>query len=44
VRITGTYRDGEVWWNSSLSRDDTGAFSCEVLYVTRIKIGTNIYE
>jgi hypothetical protein len=44
VRITGTYRDGEVWWNSSLSRDDTGAFSCEVLYVTRIKVGSNIYE
>jgi hypothetical protein len=44
VMITGTYRDGEVWWNSSLSRDDTGASSCEVFYVVRLKHGSHIYE
>jgi len=44
VNITGTYRDSEVWWNTSLTREDTGASSCEVFYVTRIKISSNIYE
>jgi hypothetical protein len=44
VNITGTFRDAEIWWNTSLTREDKGAFSCEVFYVTRIKRGGNIYE
>jgi len=44
VNISGTYRESEIWWNTSLTREDTGASSCEVFYVTRLKIGSNIYE
>jgi len=44
VNVSGTYRDGEIWWNTSLTREDTGAGSCEVFYVIRLKIGSNIYE
>jgi hypothetical protein len=36
VNITGA----NGWhWNSSMSRDDTGGGSCEVLYLTRVKKG-----
>jgi len=31
-------------WNSSLSRSDTGDGSCEVLYLTKMRIGENVYE
>lgn len=44
VAVSGTYRDAEVWWNTSLTREDTGANSCEVFYVTRIKRRGKIYE
>jgi hypothetical protein len=26
------------WWNSSTSRDDTGAHACEVFYVTKVEV------
>lgn len=29
---------------TSLTRTDTGAGSCEILYVTKVRIGNNIYE
>ena len=37
VRINA-YKDGEhYWWNSSLSRNDTGDGSCEVMYIEEIR-------
>jgi hypothetical protein len=44
VNINGTYRGSPVWWNTSLTRDDTGAHSCEVLYVIRVTYGNKVYE
>ncbi|MCB5263052.1 MAG: hypothetical protein LHW64_03820 [Candidatus Cloacimonetes bacterium] len=31
-------------WNSSESREDTGNGACEIIYVTRLRIGDTIYE
>jgi hypothetical protein len=44
VSIDGK-NDGETYfWNSSLARTDTGDGSCEVLYLTKIRIGEKVYE
>ena len=41
----GAERDGaRYWWNTSLSRGDTGDGSCEVLYLARLKIGRKVWE
>ena len=44
VNIKGTYKGQPVTWNSSLSRTDTGNGSCELFYVSKVRIGTKIYE
>ena len=44
VNITGTYDGKTVWWNTSLSRTDTGDGACEILYVTKARIGNRVYE
>jgi hypothetical protein len=44
VNISGTYEGKTVWWNSSLSRTDSGDGSCELLYVTRVRIENKVYE
>jgi hypothetical protein len=44
VKITGTYKGEKVWWNSSLTRNDTGDNSCELFYVTKVRIGNNVYQ
>ena len=44
VDITGTYDGKTVWWNTSLSRTDTGSGACEILYVTKARIGNKVYE
>lgn len=31
-------------WNSSVSREDTGEGACEIIYVTRLRIGDMVYE
>jgi hypothetical protein len=33
-----------VWWKSSLTRNDTGDNSCELFYVTKVRIGNNVYQ
>ena len=41
----GGQRDGSrYWWNTSLSRGDTGDGSCEVLYLARVKVGREVWE
>jgi hypothetical protein len=44
VNIRGTYKGQRVWWNSSLSRSDTGAGSCELFYVSKVRIGENVFQ
>ncbi len=44
VFIKGKKGDYNCWWNSSLSRSDTGDGSCEVLYLERLKTGDHYYE
>ena len=41
---TGTYQAGPIAWNSSLTRDDAGAGSCELFYVTSIRVGDRLYR
>jgi hypothetical protein len=44
VNIKGTYKGQPVTWNTSLSRKDTGNGSCELFYVSKVRIDTKIYE
>jgi len=44
VNLKGTYKGGQVYWNTSLTRKDTGNGSCELIYVTKVRIGSDIYE
>ena len=44
VNIKGTYKGGSVTWNTSLSRKDTGNSSCEMFYVSKVRINTKVYE
>jgi hypothetical protein len=44
VNITGSYKGQKVWWNSSLSRNDTGEASCELFYVNKVRTGNNVYQ
>lgn len=44
VNINGTYNGNPVWWNTSLSRDDTGAGSCEIFYVNKVFYNKKIFE
>ncbi len=44
VNVKGNYKGQEVYWNTSLSRSDTGNGSCEIIYVSKIRINDNIYD
>ncbi|OGW68473.1 MAG: hypothetical protein A3J72_01215 [Nitrospirae bacterium RIFCSPHIGHO2_02_FULL_40_19] len=44
VNAQGKYDNMDLWWNSSLTRNDTGDDSCEVFYVTKVKNGDYVYE
>jgi hypothetical protein len=44
VNLKGTYKGGTVYWNTSLTRKDTGNGSCELFYVTKARINTDVYE
>lgn len=44
VNVKGKIEGQNVFWNSSLSRTDSGEGSCEVYYVTKIRIGNDVYE
>ena len=44
VNVSGKYRNRNIFWRTSLSRTDTGNGSCEIMYVTKVKIDTNIYK
>lgn len=42
--LVKVYREGRLIWSSSLTRTDSGDGACEVFYVTKVRIGTAIYE
>jgi hypothetical protein len=44
VSVSGTCGGKTVWWNTSLSRIDSGDGSCELFYVTKARIGNRVYE
>ncbi|MDA3813892.1 MAG: hypothetical protein PF570_06520 [Candidatus Cloacimonetes bacterium] len=44
VNISGKFKDDNVSWRSSQSRTDTGDGSCEIMYVTSVRIDTNVYK
>lgn len=44
VFLKGTYKGEEVFWNSSLTRDDHGDSSCELFFVDKVRIGDYVYE
>jgi len=44
VNLKGTYKGQTVTWNTSLSRTDTGNGSCELFYVSEVRIETKVYE
>ena len=44
VNVSGKYKNGNVVWRSSKTRTDTGNGSCEIMYVTSVKLNTNIYR
>lgn len=44
VNISGNVKGQNVWWNTSLSRTDSGNGACEVLLVTLVQKGPEIYQ
>lgn len=44
VNIAGTYKGRPVTWNTSLTRKDTGPGSCELFYVSKVRIDTKVFE
>ncbi len=44
VAIVGRRGGESVTWRSSLARGDTGAGSCELLYLRRVRVGGRVYE
>ncbi len=44
VNVKGAYKGQSVYWNTSLSRSDTGNGSCEIIFVSKIRIHDNLYE
>jgi hypothetical protein len=44
VNLKGTYKEQPVTWNTSLSRTDAGSGSCELFYVSKVRIDTKVYE
>jgi hypothetical protein len=44
VYLKGTYKGGEVFWNTSLTRKDHGDNACELFFVEKVRIGNNVYQ
>lgn len=40
----GNKEGRKVWWNSSTSREDTADGSCEIIYVTGVKVDGRYYQ
>jgi hypothetical protein len=44
VRVDAKYNGKSYWWQSSLTREDSGDGACEVMYVTQIAMNGAVYE
>ncbi len=44
IRIDGTTKKGNVFWKSSLGRDDSGGGSCELIYAETIRINKKLFR
>ncbi len=44
VKLNGTYKGRSYYWNSSLTRNDSGDASCEVFYVNEVQLKGKIYK
>ncbi|MCF7859245.1 MAG: hypothetical protein K9N07_07970 [Candidatus Cloacimonetes bacterium] len=44
VNVSGKFKARPVSWNTSKTRTDTGDRSCEIMFVTSVRLGTNIYR
>lgn len=44
ANINGTYKGKTYWWHTSRVRSDRGQGSCELFYVTRVRIDNHYYE
>jgi hypothetical protein len=44
VRVEGRKNGRTMVWTSSLSREDTGDGSCELLYLRRVRYDGTIYQ
>jgi len=44
VNLKVTYKGQTATWNTSLSRNDTGHGSCELFYVSKVRMDTKVYE
>jgi hypothetical protein len=44
VNLKGTYKGQTVTWNTSLSRTDMDNGSCELFYVSHVRIETKVFE
>lgn len=44
VRLEGAVKGERCRWYSSITRTDSGDGSCELIYVSRVQIGTDVYE
>jgi len=44
VNLTGTVEGQKVSWGTSLTRNDSGDSSCELFYVTKVRIDNKVYQ
>ena len=44
VDVAATKKSQNYWWNSSVSATDRGDGSCEILYLTQVKVHGKIYQ
>lgn len=44
VDVAAAKKSQKYWWNSSISTTDRGDGSCEVIYLTRLKVHGKIYQ
>ena len=44
VYLTGTVEGHTVSWGTSLTRNDSGDSSCELFYVTKVRIDNKVYQ
>jgi hypothetical protein len=44
VDVAAAKKSESYWWNSSVSTTDRGDGSCEIIYLTRLKVHGKIFQ